>query len=64
MKVAKELKDKYWIYYQGGIDKQTGKSKYKPILLQDPFNRIPLDAAFTRSEHGVVIEGAMRGDLI
>lgn len=64
MKTAKELKDKYWIYYQGGIDKKNGKSKYKPILLQDPFNKIPIDAAFTRTEHGVVIEGSMRGDLI
>lgn len=64
MNIAKDLKDKYWIYYQGGIDKKTGKSKYKPILLQDPFNKIPLDAAFTKTEHGVVIQGAMRGELI
>jgi hypothetical protein len=64
MKIAKELKERYWIYFQGGIDKKTGKSKFKPILLQDPYHKIPLDMAFTRTEHGCVIESTMRGELL
>lgn len=64
MKVAETLKDKYWIYYHGGIDKKTGTSKYKPILLQDPLNTIPLNENLTRTENGVVIAGPIRGDLI
>jgi hypothetical protein len=64
MKVAQRLRDKYWIYYQGGIDKNTGKSKYKPILLQDPFHKISSDPKLTRTENGVVIEGPITGGLI
>ena len=64
MKIAESMKDKYWIYYQGGIDKKTGKSKYKPILLQDPFHTIPLDASLSRTEHGIVIAGPIRGELL
>ena len=63
MKVAEKLKDKYWIYYQGGID-DTGKSKYKPILLQDPFHTISLNPKLTRTENGVVIAGPITGELI
>jgi hypothetical protein len=64
MKVAEKLKDKYWIYYQGGIDKKTGKSKHKPILLQDPIYSIPLNAVLTSTNNGVVIAGSIRGELI
>jgi hypothetical protein len=64
MKVAEKLKEKYWIYYQGGIDTETGTSKYKPILLQDPFHTISLNPKMTRTENGVVIAGPIMGELI
>lgn len=64
MKVAEKLKDQYWIYFQGGIDKKAGTTKYKPIMIQDPFNSIEKDARITRTPSGVIVEGPMSGDKI
>jgi hypothetical protein len=64
MKVAQKLKERYWIYYQGGIDKISGKSKYNPILIQDPFHSIPKNTNLARTENGVVVTGPIRGELI
>ncbi len=62
--VAKKLGDKYWIYYQGGIDKKTGASIYKPIMIQDPFNSLEADTRFTKTPNGIIVQGSVRGDLI
>ena len=64
MKVAEKLKDQYWIYFQGGIEKKTGKTKFKPIMIQDPFNSLDKDAKFIKTSNGVIVEGAMSGEKI
>jgi hypothetical protein len=64
MRVAEKLKHQYWIYYQGGIDKNTGKTKFKPIMIQDPFNSLDKDAKFIKTPNGVIVEGAMSGEKI
>lgn len=64
MKVAEKLKDLYWIYFQGGIDRKTGKTKFKPILIQDPFNSLDKDVRFIKTANGVIVEGAMSGEKI
>jgi hypothetical protein len=61
MKVAQELRDKYWIYYQGGIDKKTGTSNYEPVIFHDPHYNLPLNSLLSRIENGVVISGPIVG---
>ncbi len=36
IEVAKKLGKKYWIYYQGGINKKLKKASVKPLIFQDP----------------------------
>jgi len=64
MKTAEKLKDKYWIYFQGGINKRDGTSLYKPIMLQDPFHKLEGDARVTKTSNGFVVVGSFRGELI
>lgn len=62
--IAKKLGDKYWIYYQGGIDKKTGTSSYKPIMIQDPFNSLDNDLRFTQTPNGMIVVSSLRGEII
>jgi hypothetical protein len=57
MKVAKDLGDKYWIYYQGGVKVETGTALYEPILYKNPLVSIKADSKLTVRENGVVVEG-------
>lgn len=63
IKVAEQLRDRYWIYYVGGISKRTGTTLYKPIAIQDPIATLDGDTRFTQTPNGLVVEGKVRGDL-
>jgi hypothetical protein len=64
IKIAEKLGNKYWIYYQGGINKKTGKTLFKPIMIQDPFNSIETDSRLIKTPNGVVVVGVMRGEQL
>src|SRR6185437_8729076 len=40
IKTAEELREKYWLYFIGGIDIQTRTSSRIPLMIQDPFQNI------------------------
>lgn len=40
MRKAKNLGQKYWIYFLGGVDDKKKSSEEKPFLIQDPFKTI------------------------
>lgn len=61
MKVAEKLRDRYWIYYQGGINKSTGKSAFKPIMIQNPFENLPKDSRYVQVANGMVVESHLQG---
>jgi hypothetical protein len=64
VKVAEELGDRYWIYYVGGIDKKTGKSAYKPIMIQDPIRALKNDVRITQTPNGFAVHGKFRGEPV
>lgn len=64
IKVAEELGNKYWIYFQGGIDVDSMKAKNKLLTFQDPVETILNDAKFTKTPHGIIIEAALRGRIL
>ena len=57
MNKAEELGDKYWIYYQGGVQIKTGTALYEPILYQNPRKSLKADSHLTIRENGAVVEG-------
>lgn len=61
MAVAKELGEKYWIYFQGGIDIKNGIVKNDPLVFQDPLNSILKDSELTKTPQGFIIEGKIHG---
>jgi hypothetical protein len=62
MKAANRLRDRYWIYFQGGIDAKKGAARNRVLAFQDPMTTILQDARFTVTQHGVIVQAALRGD--
>jgi hypothetical protein len=63
MKVAEKLREQYWIYFQGGINKKDGNSRFKPIMIQDPITNIYNDARLTITQNGIIVEGGISGEV-
>jgi len=61
IKVAKKLRGKYWIYFQGGIVLENRLAKNLPLLFQDPIESIYKDARLTATPQGIIVEGKVRG---
>jgi hypothetical protein len=57
MKVAEELGPRYWIYFQGGIDKNSGTARNRVLLFQNPLETILKHTAVTTTRHGLLVEG-------
>lgn len=64
MNVAKRLKDRYWIYFQGGIDLANRRAKNAPLLFQNPHESIRKDARFKMTPQGLIVEAKLRGAVI
>jgi hypothetical protein len=61
IKIARELGDRYWIYFQGGIDMKNKTAKCKPLLFQNPINSILENNDITKTPHGLLVESKMQG---
>ncbi len=61
MKVARELKNKYWIYFQGGIDLPNRRAKNEPLAFRNPIDSLLKDSRVTQTPYGLVVEAKMRG---
>jgi hypothetical protein len=61
MRVAKKFKDRYWIYFQGGIDLKNRSAKNEPVLFQNPIDTLHKDARIKMTPYGLVVEGKLRG---
>lgn len=59
--VAKRLRARYWIYFQGGVILENRTAKNLPLLFQDPIESILKDARLTATPQGVIVEGKIRG---
>lgn len=64
IKKAKKMGQKYWIYFQGGIDAKTGITKNEPLLFQNPIKNILKNPNFKKTPQGVIVEGDLKGKLI
>jgi len=56
IKVAKKLKDRYWIYFVGGIEKRMRTAKNKPLLFQNPAESILNNPKYKKTPQGVLVE--------
>lgn len=63
IEVAKKLGDKYWIYFQGGINTKTKKAINKPLIFQNPIKTILENPAFKKRPQGLIVESYMDGEL-
>ncbi len=61
--VAKELGDKYWIYYQGGVDVKNQTTKFEPIMFQNPAENLDKDVRLKTSPNGLIVQGKFKGKL-
>jgi hypothetical protein len=61
IKVAQKLREKYWIYFQGGVILENRIAKNLPLLFQDPIESIYRNARLTATPQGVIVEGKIRG---
>lgn len=61
MKMAQELGDRYWIYFQGGIDMKSRSVKTAPLLFQNPIKSIMENSAITKTPHGLLVQAKVQG---
>jgi hypothetical protein len=61
IKVAANLRDRYWIYFQGGVNLKLGMAKDQPVCFEDPHFGILGDGRLTTTSQGLLVEGAFRG---
>lgn len=61
MRIAKKYKDRYWIYFQGGIDLKKRAAKNEPMLFKNPIDTLHKDARLKMTPYGLVVEGKIRG---
>ncbi len=64
IKKAKIFGEKYWIYFQGGIDVEKRIAKNEPLLFQNPIKTILKNSLLKKTPQGIIIEGNLRGNLI
>jgi hypothetical protein len=64
MQVARKLGERYWIYFQGGVDVKTRTAKNKPIAIKNPIVAILGSDSFTKTAQGVIVEANLRGEGI
>lgn len=64
MEVAKKLGEKYWIYFQGGIDIKKKAVKNQPLLIQDPYKYFFIDKKLPINAHGYIVQANISGDII
>lgn len=62
MKVAEQLRARYWIYFQGGIDAASRSASFKPLMFRDPIESIINDAQITKSPQGFLVQSRVRGE--
>jgi hypothetical protein len=62
MKVAEELRHRYWIYFFAGVDTETRAASQKPILFQDPHHCIMHNSEFIKSPQGVLVQDMLQGE--
>lgn len=61
IQVATGCGERYWIYFQGGIDLVKGLARNEPIMLQNPVKSILGDGKFKTTPHGLIVESKTRG---
>lgn len=62
MNVAKKMRDRYWIYFQGGIDIRNRAAKNRLLLFRDPVESMLKNAKIKTTAQGIVVEAKMRGE--
>jgi hypothetical protein len=56
IKVATKLKEKYWIYFVGGINPKTRTAKNEPIMLQNPIEQVLKSSKFKITHKNILVE--------
>jgi hypothetical protein len=62
MAAARKLGERYWIYFQGGIDAKLAAARNKPLMFRDPIRTLLPRTDVQVVPQGFVISSGMRGD--
>jgi hypothetical protein len=62
--VAKRLGQRYWIYFQGGIDASKKAAKDQPIMIQDPATLILGNGQYKTTPQGLIVESNAKGSSV
>jgi hypothetical protein len=61
MEKAKELGNKYWIYFVGQIDKKYSLVHRAPVLIQNPHVRLQTDSQFKSQPQTMLVQAVLSG---
>jgi hypothetical protein len=61
MKKAALLKDSYWIYFVGEIDRTNRLVKREPVMIQNPQEQLAKDSRFRTQSSNVLVEADFAG---
>ena len=61
MEKAKQLGDKYWIYFVGDIDRRKGLVGRSPVLIQNPYARLQEGVVFKAEPQSMVVRANLAG---
>ena len=64
IKVAERLKERYWIYFVGGIERKGRRVTREPILIQNPLLHMQQSTLYASRPNGLIVEGKTSGNLL
>lgn len=62
IKTAERLKEHYWIYFVGGIERQSRRVTREPVLLQNPLLHLQQSTVYAARPNGLIVEGKTSGN--
>ena len=62
MRVARELGDRYWIYFVGGVRVESRSATQQPLMFQNPLVSILENTDITKQSQGLIVEARIRGE--
>jgi hypothetical protein len=62
MEVARKLRDRYWIYFLGGVNATSRTASRQPLTFQDPIQSIMTNADVEKTPQGLLIEAELTGE--
>lgn len=64
IEIAKQLGERYWIYFQGGISPGTGTAKNEVLMFRNPIEAVLNDNSFIKTTKGYWVEAHLSGKKV